>query len=103
MELKQEISQTVNVVTEVKKEIVNLQDSINDFYSQLNAEMYRSEDLGKRVKICDNGQTRLVCFVLNSIPVEKSLTLSFNWSQIRFKPPPLGGQIYHSQLMCYTS
>ena len=26
-----------------------------------------------------------------------------NWSQLRFKPPPLGGQIYHSLLMCYTS
>ena len=25
-----------------------------------------------------------------------------NLSQLRFKPPPLGGQIYHSQLLCYN-
>lgn len=39
----------------------------------------------------------------DGVSPEKPYSGKFNWSQIRFKPPPLGGQIYHSQLMCYTS
>ena len=74
--LKNEMSQTVNVITEVKKEIENIHEAIEEFYKQTLLEIFTKKDLGKRVMVCDSMGMRVVCFQLKKIPIYKSVSLT---------------------------
>ena len=78
LNLKQEISQTVsntvNVVTEVKKEIANIQETIQQFYKHLKVERFYLYDT-ENVWINSTGKGSEITFRLEYVPIEHSLSI----------------------------
>lgn len=77
IDLKQEVSQTVNVITKVEKEIANIKETIQQIYNQTTRELFLEKDLDSTVKVFDqNGKKRIVYFQLNNIPIHNSVEIT---------------------------
>lgn len=86
IELKQDISQTINLITKVEKEIVNIKESISYFYSQMNTDIYVDEDVDKKYFVVDYGYKRGIFFELGGIPIENTIFFSDD-SQVIYSVP----------------
>jgi uncharacterized protein (UPF0335 family) len=74
--LKQDISQTVNLITKVEKEIADIKETIKQFYSYFKGELFSKEDIDKRVKIFHSGKFTVIYFQLETIPIKESVILT---------------------------
>jgi len=81
--LEQTITTTVNNVTKVEKEIVDIKEVIHQLYSGFITEKFKKEDLNKKVKVFENplypgGKSVVIFFELESIAEENSVRVSAN-------------------------
>ena len=75
--LKQEVSQTVNVITKVQKEIANIKEATQQIYSQTKGEMFYENNLGDTVKIFEQGKKmRVIYFQLKNSPISNSVEVT---------------------------
>jgi hypothetical protein len=72
--MKQEVSQTVNVITKVEKEIANIKEAINQLYSRLRVEVFRPSQVGDQ--FCGwaySNKASWVALRLHGCPVQGSV------------------------------
>ena len=75
--LKQEINQTVTVVTRVEKEIVNIKEAIQQIYNQATGEIFEADQLNNTVRIFgQNKKRRVIYFELKNIPIINSIEIT---------------------------
>ena len=77
LKLEQKITQNVTLVTEVKKEITNIQEVIGQMYQNSKTEIFHEKDLDLRVKVFevpDKGS--VLYFQLENVPIANSVSLS---------------------------
>lgn len=81
MNLKQDISQTVNLVTKTEKEIANIKEAISQGYKLKKKAVFHREHLGRLIKVYENpagSGGSVVFFQLEDIPIPQSVSLSHN-------------------------
>ena len=80
--LQQQIAQNVTFVTEIKKEIANLNEAIKQIYEYGTREIFAKNDIGKRVMVFKRvggaGNHTIIYFQLQFIPINNSVVLSNN-------------------------
>lgn len=74
--MKQEVSQTVTLVTKVEKEIADIREAIKQFYAHSRGDLFCQKDNGGRVKIFNTNNVTVVYFQLKEIPVPESIVLT---------------------------
>lgn len=78
--LKQQISTTVNNIMKVEKEIANIKEAIHQHYSAFKTELFKKEDLGKKMMVFPNpanpNNSSLIYFELEDIPENNSVIVS---------------------------
>ena len=78
--LKQEVTQTVNLVTEVRKEIANIKEAVHQQYAAFKTELFKKADLGKRIATYPNPlspeKSYVILFELKTIPEENSVQIA---------------------------
>lgn len=77
--IKQEISQNVQVVTEIKKEIANLQETMYQYFNKIQTENFRKVDIDRRIKILPmpkDPNSSFILFELGAVPLKNSIELS---------------------------
>lgn len=74
--MKQEVSQTVNVITKVEREIANIKESIKQFYDHARGTIFRKKDKGERVRVFRTNNTTVVYFELDDIPLPQSVIIT---------------------------
>ncbi len=89
LSLNQNISNTVNLVTKVEKEIANIKEAIHQQYASFNTELFWRIDLGKRIAIYKNPKNpekNSVIFIeLPKIPEKNSIQIADNTGS--YAPP----------------
>ena len=74
--LKQEVSQTVNVITKVEREIADMKEAIGEFYNLSSGEAFRAKDKGGRVQTFTTNGLTFVYFELQKIPLQQSISIT---------------------------
>jgi hypothetical protein len=74
--MKQEVSQTVNVITKVEKEIGDIKEAINAFYRLASGDIFRAKDKGRLVQCFTTNGLTFVYFELKHIPLPESVLIT---------------------------
>ena len=71
--MKQEVSQTVNVITKVEKEIANIKEAIKQLYERIRTDVFRSSETEKRCSFKKLGGGVVVALRLSGCPIRESI------------------------------
>jgi len=74
--MKQEVQQTVNIITRVEKEIANMKEATKELYGMYSGELFQKKELGDKAQIFDYGTGRAVVLELSNIPIGKSVLIT---------------------------
>ncbi len=74
--LKQQMSNTINIVTKIEKEVANITEVIHQFNQAIRTEVFKNKDLGKKVQVLlspDFPNNTFIFFELENIPEPNSV------------------------------
>jgi len=78
--LNQKLSQNIIVVNKIEKEIVNIKEAIHQQYASFKVELFKEEDLDKKVRVFPNpvspNNKSIIFFELGNISEKNSVTIA---------------------------